>query len=315
MPRSRNTDDLTVEELRQLLIEKQQAERQARLEHFRRTGRLIVVEPQPYLAGLEELRSSDLPTEEGDEFEEALATAPAAPPAARRARRRSWFDRLLLLVELAAVAGFGFILYLGYGLVSTLNHEVASALVQPTLTPTPIIQAVVLPSGHTPPNMQGGAQFNDAEIPEHLRPLVQSLASLPLPTPSPQQAVRIRIPAIKVDHPVVQGDGWDQLKKGVGQHIGSPNPGQKGNLVLSAHNDIFGEIFRDLDLLQPGDQVILSTPTRTYTYVVRQNRIVAPTAVEVMAPTQETVVSLISCYPYRVDNKRIVVTAVLQETP
>jgi sortase A len=183
------------------------------------------------------------------------------------------------------------------------------------LTPTPIIQAVVLPSGHIPPNVQGGTQFNEAEIPEHLRPLVQSLASLPLPTPGPQQAARIQIPAIKVNHPVVQGDGWEQLKKGVAQHLGSPNPGVKGNLVLSAHNDVFGQIFRDLDQLKPGDPVIISTNQRTFTYVVRQTRIVAPTQVEVMAPTNETIVSLISCYPFMVDNKRIVVTAVLQETP
>ena len=312
MPRSKSVEDLTVEEVRQLLVEKQRAERHARLEHFRRTGRLIVVEPQPAPYILETLSSEDLPLDEGDEVEPSPVASLANP---RRRVRRTWFDRILLLMELLAVLGLGFVLYNGYGLLSTLNHEVALALVQPTLSPTPLIQAVVLPSGHTPPNVQGGAQFNEAEIPEHLRPLVQSLASLPLPTPGPQQAARIQIPAIKVDHPVVQGDGWEQLKKGVGQHSGSPNPGVKGNLVLSAHNDVFGQIFRDLDQLKPGDLMILSTNQRTYTYVIRQTRFVTPTQVEVLAPTNETIVSLISCYPYMVDNKRIVVTAVLQETP
>jgi sortase A len=174
---------------------------------------------------------------------------------------------------------------------------------------------VVLPSGHTPPNAQGVTQYNDAEIPEHLRPLVQSQANLPLPTPGPQQAQRIQISAIKVDHPVVQGDGPDQLKKGVGQHLGTPNPGQPGNLVLSAHNDVFGQIFRDLDQLKPGDTVLVFTSQRTYTYIVRQSRIVMPTQVEVMAPSNDAIVTLISCYPYLVDNKRIAVTAVLQQTP
>ena len=312
MPRSNSVDDLTIEEVRQLLVEKQRAERHARLEHFRRTGRLIVVEPQPAPYILETLSSDDLPLYEEDELEPSVE---AVQPVPRRRVHRNWFDRILLLVELVAVVGLGFVLYSGYGLLSTLNHEVTSALVQPTLTPTPLIQAVVLPSGHTPPNVQGGAQFNEAEIPAHLRPLVQSLASLPLPTPGPQQAARIQIPAIKVDHPVVQGDGWEQLKKGVGQHIGSPNPGVKGNLVMSAHNDVFGQIFRDLDQLKPGDLIILLTNQRTYTYVVRQTRYVAPTQVEVLAPTNETIVSLISCYPYMVDNQRIVVTAALQETP
>ena len=69
-----------------------------------------------------------------------------------------------------------------------------------------------------------------------------------------EQAIRIQIPAIQVDAPVVQGDNWEQLKKGVGQQIGTPDPGSKGNIVLSGHNDVYGEVFRYLDRLTPGDQ-------------------------------------------------------------
>jgi len=122
----------------------------------------------------------------------------------------------------------------------------------------------------------------------------------------------LQIPAIKVDAPVVQGDGWEQLKKGVGQHVGTTNPGKDGNLVLSAHNDIFGEIFRDLDQLQPGDEIILFTNQRSYTYTVVDSEVVEPTAVEVMDATKQPTVTLISCYPYLVDDQRIVVTARLQ---
>ena len=172
--------------------------------------------------------------------------------------------------------------------------------------------AVVLPSGHTPPDAQGNTRPNEAEIPEHLRPLVQSLANLPVPTPSIEQAVRIEIPAIKVDAPVVQGDGWEQLKKGVAQHIGSANPGQNGNVVLSAHNDVYGELFRNLDRLQPGDLVRLHTQQREYEYIVDRTQIVEPTAVEVMASTGAPTVTLVSCYPYLVDSQRVVVFARLQ---
>jgi sortase A len=115
-----------------------------------------------------------------------------------------------------------------------------------------------------------------------------------------------------VDAPIVQGDGWEQLKKGVGQHVGSANPGEKNNIVLTAHNDVFGEIFRSLDKLKNGDEVILYTNQRSYTYVVNGSTIVEPTRVEVMAPTNQAIVTLISCYPYMVDNKRIIVTAQLQ---
>jgi sortase A len=112
-----------------------------------------------------------------------------------------------------------------------------------------------------------------------------------------------------VDAPIVQGDGWEQLKKGVGQHVGTADPGKRGNVVLSAHNDIFGEIFRHLDQLEPGDEVVVYTNQRAYTYIVNGSDVVEPTAVEVMAATSNPTLTLISCYPYLVDNKRIVVTA------
>jgi len=210
------------------------------------------------------------------------------------------------------VVGLIFLLFNGVNLIQELNREVATALEQPTLTPTPLIMAVVLPSGHKPPNAEGGTGPNEAEIPEHLRPLVQSLANLPIPTPGPEQAIRIQIPAISIDAPVVQGDGWEQLKKGVGQHIGSANPGKTGNVVLSAHNDIFGEIFRDLDQLKSGDEIVLYTNQRAYTYLISDTEVVEPTRVEVMGETKQPTVTLISCYPYLVDNQRIVVTARLQ---
>ncbi len=230
----------------------------------------------------------------------------------RVSRGRRILDTFLLLVEVSAVVGFIFVLFNGLNLIQELNREVASALEQPTLTPTPLIVAVVLPSGHTPPNSPGGTQFNEAEIPEHLRPLVQTLANVPIPTPGPEQAIRVQVPAINVDAPVVQGDGWDQLKKGVGQHAGTVNPGEKGNLVLSAHNDIFGEIFRDLDRLSPGDQITLFTNERSYAYIVVDKEIVEPTRVDVMASKTQPTVTLISCYPYLKDNQRIVITARLQ---
>lgn len=285
-----------------MLVEKRRVARQDRLERFRRTGRVVVVAPDME-SSFDHLHSGALLDED-----DASGSGVASP----RARRRRFLDYFLLIIEVAAVAGFIFVVFNGLSLIQELNREVASALEQPTLTPTPLIVAVVLPSGHTPPNAEGGTRPNDAEIPEHLRPLVQSLANIPVPTPGPEQAIRIRIPAINVDAPIVQGDGWEQLKKGVGQHIGSSDPGKAGNLILSAHNDIFGEIFRDLDQLEPGDEIVVYTNQRSYTYAVVDSKIVEPTAVEVMKPTKESTVTLISCYPYMVDDKRIVVIAKLQ---
>ena len=294
----RSPQDLSVEELRWLLVQKRRSARQDRLERFRRTGRVVSV--------ASDLENPDLDRWHPGELEEQ-GTVPTG-----KSRGKRILDGFLLLIEISAVIGFIFILFNGLSLIQELNREVMAVLEQPTLTPTPLIVAVVLPSGHTPPDSPGGARFNDAEIPEHLRPLVQSLINVPVPTPGPEQAIRLQIPGVRVDAPIVQGDGWEQLKKGVGQHIGSTNPGERGNLVLSAHNDIFGEIFRELDRLRPGDLVIVHTNQRSYTYIVVNSKVVPPTAVEVLEPTSQPTVTLISCYPYLVDNKRIVIIARLQ---
>ena len=287
-----------MEELRRLLIEKRRGMRRERLDHFRRTGRVVGPEPST------ELQSSGLVVETPDDSGERRG-GPAS-------RRRRAFDGILLAVEVLAVAGLVAVLLSGLGMLRDLNREVAAAIRPPTPAPTPLVFAVVLPSGHTPPDAQGNTRPNDAEIPENLRPLMQSLANLPIPTPGVEQAMRIEVPAIKIDAPVVQGDGWEQLKKGVAQHVGTADPGQPGNVVLSAHDDVYGELFRDLDKLQPGDLVVLYTQQRQYTYAVDRTEIVEPTAVEVMASTGAPTVTLISCYPYLVDKQRIVVFARLQ---
>ena len=297
MFRKKRPEDLTVEELRRLLVEKRRATRQDRLEYYRKTGRAVSVVPDLESPSLGELRSD---------------AVVASPVEDARPRRRRVLDGFLLVVEVLAVVGLVFVLFNGLEVIRELNQEVAQALELPTLTPTPIIKAVVLPSGHTPPNAEGGTRFNWDEIPEHLRPLVQSMAEVPIPTPGPEQATRIQIPAIGVDAPVVQGDGPEQLKKGVGQNIGSADPGKAGNVVLSAHNDVYGEIFRYLDKLKPGDEIILHTNQRAYTYVVVNSQVVEPTDVQVMEQTAEPMVTLISCYPYLVDTQRIVVQGRLE---
>jgi sortase A len=294
-------EDLSAEELRRLLVEKRRASRQDRLERYRRTGRVVLVAPDLDGSSLENMRSGEF-----DEREDKAPSDNANP------RRKKILDGLLLFVELLAVVGLLLLLFNGINMMRDLNSEVATALEQPTLTPTPLIVSVVLPSGHTPPTSPEGAQPNEAEIPQHLQPLVQSLANIPLPTPGPEQANRIQIPAIGIDAPIVQGDGWEQLKKGVGQHIGSANPGEKGNVVLSAHNDIFGEIFRDLDRLKPGDEITVYTNQRAYTYVVSESQVVEPTQVEFLEGTSQPTLTLISCYPYLVDDQRIAITSRLQ---
>jgi sortase A len=313
----RSVDDLTVEELEQILRIKKRDARLQRLQRYEHQGR----------------RRGDLPLP-GDGLREEEAGEDDAPAQTEAIPihsfvygvggedwgKRSLRNRLLLAVEiLAAVALIAILVFAALG-VRDINRESAAAQAAalaelPTPSPTPLISVVVLPGGHTPPTSPGGAQPNYDEVPSYLRPLVEQQFAGPviIPTPGPSHAVRLRIPVLGVDAPIVQGDGWEQLKRGVGQRIGTANPGTDGNLVLSAHDDIYGELFRHLDRLATGDEIIVETLSREYVYRVVSTRVVPPTEVSVMDPTQEPVVTLISCYPYLVNSDRIVVVGELVE--
>jgi len=302
MARRVKPEDLSEEQLRRLLLDKRRTSRQGRLERYRRTGRALNL-------------ALDLPKDVDLDFQASPGITsddqqPKTMPAP--SRRRRWLDRILFGVEGLAILGLALILINGMGLLRTLNKEVVSAWQQNTPEPTPLITAVVLPSGHVAPMAGVQNQENLQEVPASLLNIYQAYNQLPVPTSGPEAAVQIQIPTIKVDALVVQGDNWDQLRKGVGQHLGTPNPGQPGNLVLAGHNDIYGEVFRNLDRLKPGDKVILITISRQFVYIVTGTQIVAPTQVDIMAATSNATLTLISCYPYMVDNKRIAVKATLQ---
>ena len=198
MAKKVSPEDLTVEELRRLLIEKRRKIRQEKLEHFRRTGRVVTLASDYDSPSIDNLHT-DLVEEPKPEEETQT----------EKSNRKRVFDGLLLVIEILAVLGLVFIIYNGLGILRELNAESVQAQVLPTLTPTPILIAVVLPSGHTPPDSPGGAAPNEAEIPEHLRPLVQSFANAPIPTTGPEHAPveryrRLFAPSQPVSLPLIE---------------------------------------------------------------------------------------------------------------
>ncbi len=291
MPDKRPVDDLSIEELEDVLRRRKRERQEERLRRYRESGRARgdVPLPAPVPGGR-------VPK---------TAAVPASPA-------RQWTNRVLLGVEIAALFGFLYVIYLLGTAIQSTNLTPAAASGVGTATATPLIDVALLPDSHQPPNAAGESSPNEAgRIPEHLQSVVARTTPLPVPTAGPEQARTIEIPAISVRAQVVEGDGWEQLKKGVGHHPGTANPGQKGNLVLAGHNDVFGEVFRDLNKLKAGDLIIVETATQRYTYTVAGWRIVEPTDVNVMYPTQEPTITLISCWPYLQDTQRIVVNGTL----
>jgi sortase A len=301
----RRVDRLSVGELERLVLVRKRRERRSRTQNEHRPGRPRRP-PDHTAVDRRRMRKARGPT--GTSADGAAPSRPdASMSAARPGRLR---DRALLVVEIALAVGLLGVLIASLRTLADVNRASREAQQLATPSPTPLIQVVLLPGGHTPPDTPGGAA--PEEIPAHLRGRVAGFAPVPLPTPGPEHANRLLIPSIQVDAPVVEGDDWEALKQGAGHHLGSANPGEPGNCVISAHNDIFGEIFRRLPDVELGDEVTILTSRHAYRYVVTQKRIVDPEDVSVMFPTTSPVLTLISCYPYGVDTHRIVVTAELR---
>ncbi len=343
----RSVDELTIEELERVLFVKK---REARMQRFVKSERRVDVplpaisipEPPAALPQFEEevaplpmvQAEVELPvayTEGSPQFEDELA--PTLITHYREEQKSpKGISRLFLLIEIAAIIGLVGILYLGLRGLRTINQniemtdnisatseaELLSRLVQPTATPLISINAVVLPGGHVwDPN--GRHSFNFNEVPAPYRADFQEQMNAPAsiqPIFDIKGAPRrIQIPAIGVDASIRTGDDWVSLQAGVGHHPYSGLPGQQGNMVLTGHNDIYGEIFRDLQLLEAGDEVrIQSENGEWYTYVVDEKQIVEPSEVWVLGQDlggTTPLATLITCHPYRVDTHRMVVFAKL----
>jgi sortase A len=128
---------------------------------------------------------------------------------------------------------------------------------------------------------------------------------------------RITIPTIEVDKFVVAGVETDDLKRGPGLFLGSPLPGQLGNVAIAGHRTTYGAPFGRINEVKKGDRITLETSAGTYTYVADgAPQIVPATAIEVVKtkdPTQATL-TLVSCHPKWTSAKRIIVVASLDET-
>ena len=94
-------------------------------------------------------------------------------------------------------------------------------------------------------------------------------------------------------------------------HYSSSSPIGSGNAVLYGHDDIEGSVFGRLKDLHIGDEVDVTVAGgSSVAYHVTGRTIVAPTAVQILAPTNDVRLTLFTCWPNWVDTQRVVVTAV-----
>jgi len=157
------------------------------------------------------------------------------------------------------------------------------------------------------------------------------LRVLSIPTPTPQTAIRIQIPTIRVNSTIVEVDPvqvkksrtvtrweWQVPAYAVGHHKASGSPGSASNIVLGGHNNTQGEVFRRLHRVEVGDEIILYTLDNEFRYQVVEKTIVPyrrnPEAGEhtmqmYIGPSADERLTLYSCYPYATNADRVVVVA------
>lgn len=210
----------------------------------------------------------------------------------------------------------------------------SSALPTPTPAATPAL--VVLPE--TKPHSAGtpapdeGRQAQQDKLDE--RKLAAELAqyrarAFPAGA-APVAPARVIIPAIGVDSRIVEvstqvteQDGqlvseWQVADYAVGYHNTSALPGAPGNTVMTGHNNINGEVFRNLSDLKSGDEVFVLADNQPYRYIVAQKLLVKEKGVPMeqrlqnavwIGPTADVRLTLVSCWPYTSNTYRVIIVA------
>lgn len=106
----------------------------------------------------------------------------------------------------------------------------------------------------------------------------------------------LRISAINLEVPVLEGTDELTLNRAVGHIDGTPVPGgENGNVGIAGHRDGFFRALRDIHL---GDTVDLFTEKGNSRYVVDEIVIVPPDDVSVLAARSKPALTLVTCYPF-----------------
>ena len=120
-------------------------------------------------------------------------------------------------------------------------------------------------------------------------------ASRPAPVELRAAVRRIDIPRLGLSVMVEEGADAQTLRLAAGHIPGTALPGGPGNVGIAGHRDTF---FRPLRGIKKDDTILLSTANGTYRYAVESAEVVPPTRVEVLNPTPEPSLTLVTCYPF-----------------
>lgn len=109
------------------------------------------------------------------------------------------------------------------------------------------------------------------------------------------QFATLKIENVELEVPILQGEGKDELRKGVGHYVGSLLPGEGGNIVLSGHRETAFYPLKDVEI---GDEVIIETDYGQYLYQISDIYITTPDDITPTIPTDTERITMYTCYPF-----------------
>jgi sortase A len=177
-----------------------------------------------------------------------------------------WLERLFVLVGGVALGWCSFILTeadvaqrLGRERLESIARESTTSSWAPAGTPSPVVPSV----------------------------LSRPVRGTPL--------AELTIPRIALSAVVLQGSDDETLRLGLGHIENTPLPGESGNVAIAGHRDSF---FRPLRDVHVGDDILLDIPEGRVRYRVSSLRIVSPSEISVIGPTNGAMLTLVTCYPF-----------------
>lgn len=103
------------------------------------------------------------------------------------------------------------------------------------------------------------------------------------------------IPSINFEGPVLHGDSKLELDQGVGHFAGSTMPGENGNVIISGHRHT---IFRPLEYVKVGDEVVFETTYGKYKYKVSEIKVLDESDASDLAVLDHERLTMYTCYPF-----------------
>ena len=123
---------------------------------------------------------------------------------------------------------------------------------------------------------------------------------------------KIHIPALDVDAIVVEGTTPSALRAGAGHYQQTALPCEKGNAAIAGHRTTYSKPFANLQDLEKGDEIVVTTPVGRCVYeVIGEPWITTPDDFRVLQPVRGSVLTLTTCDPPGSAEQRLIVRAEL----